>query len=614
MKKCLALLLALVFALSSSGCMGLYLTMELADRMRTPSDGAAGAVEALPTPDPMATPEPALPVPDGNATETPSLLYPREERAFSDMPYVKPDTDAMFAAVEALEALRAAGETDSGTLLARYREILALYSAASTQLSLAYVYYAFDVTEPYYQDEYNALELRLTEFDLALTDLTIALYEDARTAEAMAAAFPEEFREMVYAGELLNSEEIQEDLEKELELVSAYDTLLTTFVLEDGGRTYTMEEIGSLAETDYDEYNRLYDAYFAALNAEAGALYLDLLAVRRRIAETLDFSDYAAYQYACYDRDYSTDEVRALHAAVKEHIAPLYVDLTLQMYLEGTLDVKRSVPMQLGNFLIQLQEALSDFSPEVLEALNFMLRNDLYTTSVSDKKMESSFTTYFDDLRAPYLFTQWEDDGYSASTIIHELGHYANYYMKPNSGWSVGSSLDLAEVDSQGLEMLLMPYYETFYGSYAETLRRNNLLDGLYALLSGCMEDEFQQEVYRNPDMSLAEMNALYARLAEEYGFTEIYVYTGLEWVMIPHTFQSPMYYISYAASVIPALELFALSETDPAAASAAYHAILKRPAYARLRETVQQNGLHDPIAPETIAYLAEAVRSAFDG
>ena len=43
-------------------------------------------------------------------------------------------------------------------------------------------------------------------------------------------------------------------------------------------------------------------------------------------------------------------------------------------------------------------------------------------------------------------------------------------------------------------------------------------MDAMYSLLSGCMEDEFQQEIYENPNMSLDEMNALYRKLAEEYG------------------------------------------------------------------------------------------------
>ena len=605
MKKWIAILLVVAMALSSTGCVGVYLAMELADRVENGEDGRLALEE------PACTETPILAVPDGQVSQSPA--FARQEINFSDMEYVHPDTDAIYAAIDALEADLQAGETDSETLIARYNEILDMYSAADSQLSLAYVLYAFDVTDSYFQDEYNDLTVTLTDMDLALTDLSIALFEDEDSAEGMDQSFGEDFEAAVYAGEKLNSPEIQDDFEQEQRLTTEYDTLLTTFALEDGGNTYTMEEISALSATDYDEYVRLFDAYYAQLNEKAGTLFLKLAALRNRISETLDYDNYAEYQYACYGRDYSLDEIRSLHAAVKEYLVPLYSELLIDAYINGDSDTLSKMQVPLGNFMNKLQVALSDFSPETLEALNFMLRNDLYTTTVSEKKMESNFTTYFSSYESPFIFTQWQDDSWSASTMMHELGHFTNYYLNPNCGWSVSDPLDLAEIDSQGLEMLLVSYYGDLFGGYADAMREQKILDGLYSVISGCMEDEFQQEVYRNPGMTLEEMNELYLRLAGEYGFGELYDYVGTEWVAIPHTFQSPMYYISYAVSMIPALELYVLLQEDADAASEAYHAILRRPAYSELRTITQENGLHDPIAPATIRYLADRLRAALD-
>lgn len=157
--------------------------------------------------------------------------------------------------------------------------------------------------------------------------------------------------------------------------------------------------------------------------------------------------------------------------------------------------------------------------------------------------------------------------------------------------------------------LLLFGDYEAFYGDLADQARAAALIDAMYAILSGCMEDEFQQEVYANPDMSLEEMNALYARLGSEYKIGDLYGYTGREWVAIPHTFQSPLYYISYAVSMLPALELFVLADEDFEAASAAYHAILMRPEYSALRTITEENGLRDPIEPGSIERLSEELK-----
>ena len=159
------------------------------------------------------------------------------------------------------------------------------------------------------------------------------------------------------------------------------------------------------------------------------------------------------------------------------------------------------------------------------------------------------------------------------------------------------------------LVLLLFDDYGSFYGTLADQAKTSALIDAMYSLLSGCMEDEFQQAIYANPDMNLDEINALYARLASEYGLQEVYGYLGTEWVLVSHTFQSPLYYISYAASMVPALELFDLAQSDPSAAKTAYFNIIMRDSYAGLDEVLKQNGLDSVFSETTIARIAEILK-----
>lgn len=177
-------------------------------------------------------------------------------------------------------------------------------------------------------------------------------------------------------------------------------------------------------------------------------------------------------------------------------------------------------------------------------------------------------------------------------------------------GYSAGDSLDLAEVDAQALVLLLFDEYDAFYGELADQARTAALIDAMYALLSGCMEDEFRQDVYENPDMTLEEMNALYESLAGEYGLQELYGYQGTEWVLITHTFQTPLYYISYAASMVPALELFELAQDDPNAAKTAYFQILMRKPYESLGDVLAENNLAPVFSEETIAQIAQILQA----
>jgi oligoendopeptidase F len=134
------------------------------------------------------------------------------------------------------------------------------------------------------------------------------------------------------------------------------------------------------------------------------------------------------------------------------------------------------------------------------------------------------------------------------------------------------------------------------------------LLDALYAIVTGCMEDEFQQRVYANPGMTLEQMNRLYAQLATAYGMEEVYGFSGMEWVLIPHSFQSPMYYISYAVSMVAALQLWEEQQTSEAEAWEAYWGIMMRGSYSDFRSVLMDNGLSDPLSETTIKRIAALI------
>ena len=98
-----------------------------------------------------------------------------------------------------------------------------------------------------------------------------------------------------------------------------------------------------------------------------------------------------------------------------------------------------------------------------------------------------------------------------------------------------------------------------------------------------------------------------------EYGLDEVYGYTGTEWALISHTFQTPLYYISYAVSMVPALELYELSQEDPAGARSAYFNILKRaPSDQAAGRSAEQNGLSSVFAEATMKKIAALLEKNF--
>jgi len=293
---------------------------------------------------------------------------------------------------------------------------------------------------------------------------------------------------------------------------------------------------------------------------------------------------------------------------------PLYFNGILSFYMNNGYEQVEAIRVEEEPFFDMLQEELASVSPEALEAFEYMRRNELYTTEQSDTKMEAGYTTYLGAYESPFLFMEFTDDTGSAATVMHELGHFTRFCIEPADSWSIVDPLDVLEIDSQGLELMLVHEYDDFYGEAGEMAAKEHLLNGLYALITGCMEDEFQQKVYANPDMTLEEMNEYYAELASAYGMTDLYGFSGTEWAIIPHTFQSPLYYISYAVSVVPSLELWAMAEEDENRAAATYQSLLHRPTFTVLREVLAENGLSDPLAGATVKHLAEVLSETLIG
>lgn len=579
--RVIALMLVLIFALQSSGCIVEMLL-------------GAAAVGVLGS---------SRKEKDVTASASKMKETEHENVSFYGIEYEEPDLDTLESDIDALyERILNSDGSDTEDLLDRFDALLQTYNDADSVSAYAYIRYAQNVNDETWQKRSDDISLRLTKLDLNMTDCALALMDLGPQARER---WGDDFCECVIAGDSLNDESVQDLFEEEQELSDRYDVLISSYKVTYKGKTYGPDDLNAVYdEKGWDAYYEIYTAYTDGLNREAGSIYLDLLSVRTEIAHRLGYDSFADYRYDAYFRDYSTEDSAALAGYVKKYITPVFYTSILLPYYIDLYDGSDET-LLFDDFLPKLKNAIINVSPEMIEALDYLIDNKNYDMTPDDNKMESSFSTYMSAYKMPFIFMQWENDQRSAQTLTHEFGHFCNFYFNAASGWSVTDPLDLCEIDSQGLEMLLMDDFDAFYGKGADNARVEQVSDALYALVTGCMEDEFQQYAYAHPDSTLEELNAFYKSLCDAYGLSDIYGMNGTEWAQIPHSFSSPMYYISYATSVIPALEIWELAESDRTAAVEAYLTIMNREAYPGFRETVISAGLSDPFVESTIKKLA---------
>lgn len=492
------------------------------------------------------------------------------------------------------------GEAAQNALDALARSLRAL----QTDAAIAYVYYCRDVTDEARKATYDALETACYELGCVLNDAGLLLMQDP----VLSGRYDAETERRLRRADALSDLSLLPLIERERALIGAYETLESNLTVTYGGRVWTGDAIlndPTLAETDFPI---LYETYLSAFNREAGKVFLDLAAVRGKEARALGFDSYVDSVYASLDRDFTPEQAAAFCARVKRFVVPVFVRergafLSALGRLYGVVCEPEPTFRAAG-------ETVGSLVPSFSDAWDYMIVHGMYDVGTEEMRMPGSFTTYFPEYGAPFLFATWSNGYEMPSTLIHEFGHYAAFYEHGERLLNEPSP-DLAEIDSQGLELLAVLRYDTLYGELAGDARTVQTYLALYTLVSGCLEDEFQRFAYSRENLTLETLNAEYGLLVNAYGLSEL----GAEarsWTQIPHTFQTPLYDIGYALGMTAALELYSIGRNDEAKAIRTYRAIFDRKAGEGFRAVLARAGLHDPFAPEWEKSFSETLESVY--
>ena len=404
---------------------------------------------------------------------------------FADMVLTYPDPDEVMEAIERAVALAGSSE-DWQALREVYEEEVSNYDQLVSAASLAYVRHCQDVTDEDRAAEYGRLSNALYEVQHGLARLEKVLmdrwgYHRERGTE--------------YAAELdrmsrQDGEKMKALRRREEELCRQYERLAAQFEVAYGGRTWTLQELLEDSDLPFSSFLEALDLYERDKNRAAGELYLELMALRKAMAREGGLT-FAESQYAAYGRTYTPEQALTAAQTVKAAFVPVY--LRLRERCENDLRYLAGAAFPEEDFLMAMEDAAERTVPGAGEAWRYMLSYGLYDSCPSDRKLSASFTTYLAAYRCPFLFTQWTDDASSAFTVIHEFGHFLSYYENPAGTYYAAEDLDLAETDAQGFELLMLEEYDALFGRYAAAARLCALTNALYAILSGFMEDEFQQ-------------------------------------------------------------------------------------------------------------------------
>ena len=446
---------------------------------------------------------------------------------FNELEYERPDVVELEQTLE--KTVQAADtETDVKKLMDAVYEYYDLYHWFYTNYSLSNIHYSGDLTDIYWEKEYNWCMDQSAQVDAGFDRLMYALADcDLREELEEEEYFGEGYFDS-YEGESIWDETFTDLMDQESALITEYYSL-------------SSQEYNLQTRTRMEE------------------LFTKLVKLRYQISQYAGFDNYVDFAYDFYYyRDYTPEQERVLLEQVRQELVPVY----RQMAQSDVWDLWGKASAEEENLKFA-QGVVNEMGGVLKDAFRTMEKNELYNISYGENKYPASFETYLSYYGVPFVFMNPQGTIHDKLTLIHEFGHFANDYACGGSF----AGVDVAEVYSQGLE-----YLSLFYGENTEELATIKMADSLCVYVEQSAYASFEQGVYALEEQHITKENIamVMERVLKDYGM-DGWGMTGHDYAGVPHFFTNPLYVISYVVSNDAALQFYALEQEEAGKGLALY-------------------------------------------
>lgn len=529
----------------------------------------------------------------------PSIISPQKVH-YSDMEYVRPDNTVIIENMDEIMLMIDEGVsfTEQSRLFTELNENLINFR---TMLTLAEIRYYTDVTDDYYKEENELLQLEY----VGIYDKTAELL-DKIAESAFKSNYERSFFGIGYFNDwepMSRTEAASALLEREQELITEYqDIIANTFVTYEGRDIYLpSEEYYSLAPEVQAE---LIDLYTEKYNAELGEIYVELIKLRQDLAKEED-TDYTSIAYGDLGRDYTPEEADAYIESITKVLLPKIktYEVDLSLY---------DIPTDTVTSFYHLSLAASKMGGNVEKAFDYMVKYGLYEVAVSDSKQGMSFEVLLEKYYAPFMFVSSTGTANDLLTYAHEFGHFADDYIT----LGMSRTVDSAEIASQAMAYIV-PFYSDGMGNVSgDEFLKINLYSTLEMYVSAIFVHEFETAVYALPaeEITLEKLNSIAKNVALSLGLNENAAESFSEsWFEYQHIYIAPLYYSAYTISNDAALQVLEAELENPLEGGIeAYLDIIDRDPSKTFVENIEAAGFESPFAEGRAEKIAELIDSIF--
>jgi oligoendopeptidase F len=389
--------------------------------------------------------------------------------------------------------------------------------------------------------------------------------------------------------------------------------------LEETDRALRQEAWELVAQRRLQEHEKFED------NFEA------LLKVREQIARNAGFTNYRDYAFRRLCRfDYTPADCAAFHAAIEREVMPVLRQLQAERKQQLGLDHLRPwdlavdalnrAPLrpfeQVATMVEQTQRVFDQLDPQL--AAEFKLMRDLRLLDLDNRKGKApgGYQSTLAEARLPFIFMNAVGQQRDVETILHEAGHaFHALATRDEALYAYRSApIEFCEVASMSMELLGNEFIESFYAAPEAKRARRDHLEGIIEIFPWIATvDAFQHWIYTHPGHTRAERATAWLALMDRFGGEVDWSGHGDArahlWHRQLHIFLHPFYYVEYGIAQLGALQVWANSKRDRAAALSDYKRALALGGARPLPELFAAAGGRFDFSVATVKPLLELVR-----
>ena len=503
----------------------------------------------------------------------------------------------------------------------------------STMMNIVYIRHTVDTRDEFYEKENEYLN----EVMPTIMPFAVALNQ-AYMDSPFRKDFEAEFGKQIFVQMELQQKSFCEAniplMQREAKLTDEYQKIMAAAAIEFDGQTLNLYGVQKYFEHDDRNMRKAafqaYSDFYHSHEKRLEEIWDELIAIRNEMGRNLGFENFIPLGYMQQGRtDYGMEEVAAFREQVRAELVPLcqklYEAQAKRLGVDRVMayDEKRiypdgnAVPAGDDDFMVeQARRMYHEMSPETGEFIDFMIEHELMDLKNKPGKASTGYMTELPSLKAPFVFSCFNQTIGDMQVLTHELGHAFAGYMamrsQPISDY-YGESTDIAEIHSMSMEQFAYPYAEWFFGDQADKFRFAHLQEAITFVPFGVAVDEFQHICYANPELTPKERTYEWHKLEEKYMPWRTYendefMERGGYWYHKLHIFLYPFYYINYTLTTMGAMEFAGKNRENHEKAWEDYKKLCTCGGSMSYKETLRHANLAVPFEEGSVA---KAVRQA---